>query len=121
MTTKTCAECGAEFTVDRAHYTRRMCSTECAHASWWRQSKERVAAARMARTNLRHDTVTSEVEFLLGTDSPDSIARRLGYSCADMVSKRLTEWGRTDLATRLHAEPVGHVPSGRIVDGWVIR
>ena len=121
MTTKTCEECGAEFTVDRAHYTRRMCSTECAHASWWRQSKERVAAARMARTKLRHDTVTAEVEFLLGTDSPDNIARRLGYSCADMLSKRLTEWGRTDLATRLRAEPVGHVPSGRIVDGLVVR
>ena len=76
MTTKTCEECGAEFTVDRAHYTRRMCSTECAHASWWRQSKDRVAAARLART---------------------------------------------DLATRLRAEPVGHVPSGRIVDGLVVR
>lgn len=117
MTTKICAECGTEFAVDRAHYTRRMCSTACAHASWWRQSKERVAAARMARTNIRHDTVTAEVEFLLDTDSPDSIAIRLGYSCADVLSKRLTEWGRTDLATRLRAEPVGRLPRATV--RWV--
>ena len=49
----------------------------------------------------RRDLVLEEVRWLAGTDHPDNIARRLGYSSGDSLSKQLRNWGQRDLAARL--------------------
>lgn len=47
-----------------------------------------------------HITIEN-VEFLLGTDSPESIARRLGYKSAKNLSCVLYRAGRPDLGRRI--------------------
>ena len=42
-----------------------------------------------------------DVEWIIGTDSPDSIARRLGYKRVKVLRELLHRNGRPDLATRL--------------------
>lgn len=55
----------------------------------------------MTRTSEeRRQYVTGEVSHLLGTDWPDNIARRLGYSDAASLNASLAKWGRRDLAAR---------------------
>ena len=49
----------------------------------------------------RRDLVLEEVQWLAGTDHPDNLARRLGYSNGDSLSKQLRNWGRHDLAARV--------------------
>ena len=49
----------------------------------------------------RRQAVIEDVEWVAGTDHPDNIARRLGYSNGDSLSKQLRNWGRHDLATRV--------------------
>jgi hypothetical protein len=44
------------------------------------------------------DQLVIEVELLKGTDSPASIARRLGYSNPHSLEKRLREHGYLQLA-----------------------
>ena len=46
-------------------------------------------------------TVIEDVEWIIGTDSPESIAERLGYRCLDTLQSSLRKWGRADLADRL--------------------
>jgi hypothetical protein len=54
---------------------------------------------------LRHaaerDYLIGEVEFLKGTDHPESIAARLGYRSAANLARVLTRYGRPDLAAAL--------------------
>lgn len=45
--------------------------------------------------------VIEEVELLLGTDTPDSIARRLGYKSVPTLQRVLTRASRGDLASKL--------------------
>ena len=47
------------------------------------------------------DTLPAEVEHLLGTDRPDRIAQRLGYSNLNQLTSVLTRYGRPDLSRRL--------------------
>ena len=49
----------------------------------------------------RRDQVIEDCEWLAGTDHPDNIARRLGYSDGDSLTKQLWNWGQRDLAARL--------------------
>ena len=49
----------------------------------------------------RRDLVLEEVRWLTGTDHPDNIARRLGYSSGVSLTKQLRNWGQRDLAARL--------------------
>ena len=49
----------------------------------------------------RRDQVIEDCEWLAGTDHPDNIARRLGYSNGDSLTKQLWNWGQRDLAARL--------------------
>ena len=49
----------------------------------------------------RRQAVIEDVEWVAGTDHPDNIARRLGYSGGDSLSKQLRNWGQRDLAARL--------------------
>lgn len=49
--------------------------------------------------------VIAELEHLVGTDVPASIARRLGYSGVEPLRRSLMRWGRHDLARLLNVEP----------------
>ena len=46
--------------------------------------------------------LASEVEWLLGTDSPDRIAVRLGYRNAKSLARVLSRHGRADLASHFY-------------------
>jgi hypothetical protein len=46
----------------------------------------------------RRDYMLSEVEWLIGTDMPESIARRLGYLSVESMARFLQREGRHDLA-----------------------
>ena len=45
--------------------------------------------------------VIEDVEWIIGTDSPESIAVRLGYRRLNNLLTALRRWGRADLADRL--------------------
>ena len=49
----------------------------------------------------RRDLVLEEIRWLAGTDHPDNIARRLGYSSEHSLTAQLQHWGRHDLVARL--------------------
>ena len=49
----------------------------------------------------RRDQVIEDCEWLAGTDHPDNIARRLGYSSEHSLTAQLQHWGRHDLAARI--------------------
>ena len=126
MTRHTCQQCGREFISKNAQ--QRFCTISCADKNRSRLRPERIAdhmanmeAARVRKYSARRQEIIGELEFLLGTDDQDNIARRLGYRSLNTLTKALHRWGREDLSERLRAEPVWHVPSGRIVDGLVVR
>ena len=50
---------------------------------------------------LRRDLVLEEVRFLAGTDHPDRLAARLGYSNGISLVTQLQHWRRYDLAERV--------------------
>ena len=50
------------------------------------------------------DTLPAEVEHLLGTDTPTSIAHRLGYKTLDGLNYTLNKYGRPDVAGRVLRE-----------------
>ena len=54
-----------------------------------------------AKAARRRDLVLEEVRWLASYDHPDNIARRLGYSDSDSLTKQLWNWGQRDLAARL--------------------
>lgn len=58
------------------------------------------ACRRQARWS-RSELVT-EVEFLVGTDTPANIAQRLGYKPGSLA-RRLHRMGRLDIATRFYS------------------
>lgn len=60
----------------------------------------RLCAARRSRSN-RYAQMIEDLEWIIGTDSPESIAVRLGYRCLDTLQSSLRKWGRADLADRL--------------------
>ena len=49
----------------------------------------------------RRDQVIEDCEWLAGTDHPDNIARRLGYSSEHSLTAQLQRWGQCDLVARL--------------------
>ena len=51
-------------------------------------------------------TVIEDVVWIIGTDSPESIAERLGYRRLDTLQSSLRKWGRADLADRLSPDGV---------------
>lgn len=58
------------------------------------------------RSVAERDYLIGEVEFLAGTDSPHSIARRLGYSQTQYLARVLVRYGRPDLAASFYAKEV---------------
>lgn len=86
----TCQQCGAPITrrsdESPAQYARRrVCSRACAAASRHR-----------GRT-----VVVEDLQWIIGTDHPDRVARRLGYANAHSLARVLHKWGMTELARRL--------------------
>jgi hypothetical protein len=51
--------------------------------------------------NHERDETLEDVEWIIGTDAPDRIARRLGYERPESLIRSLARWGRHDLASRL--------------------
>lgn len=92
---RTCEQCGNQYARTRdesqAHWkARKFCGRSCAGAAAWIKT---AATKREARIE--------DVEWLLGTDSPDNIATRLGYKDATTLVTLLKRWDRPDLAARL--------------------
>ena len=56
---------------------------------------------RPRRTHHTRQHVIEDVEWIIGTDHPRSIAHRLGYRRLNTLQTSLREWGRADLADRL--------------------
>ena len=52
-----------------------------------------------ASTRKQH--VIEDVEWIIGTDHPDNVARRLGYRSSKCLADQVKLWGRPDLADRL--------------------
>lgn len=122
MTRHTCQQCGREFISKNAQ--QRFCTISCADKNRSRLHPERIAnhmanmeAARVRKYSARRQEIIGELEFLLGTDDQDSIARRLGYRSLNTLTKALHRWGREDLAERLRAEPGGRLPRATV--RWV--
>ena len=47
--------------------------------------------------------VIEDLEWIIDTDCPESIARRLGYESLEPLLRSLYRWRRRDLAARLNA------------------
>ena len=97
---RTCQQCGNQYARTRdesqQHWkARKFCGRSCAGAS----AQQAQAAAKRVRR-------IEDVEWLLGTDSPESIARRLGYANERNLVDLLRRWGRPDLAARMTREQV---------------
>lgn len=70
------------------------------------QHRDQLAAALAGATPVRgrarsREEVAAEIEHLLGTDTGDGIARRLGYASARSLSCVMRRAGRGDLAAAL--------------------
>lgn len=99
---RTCRQCGNQYARTRdesKHHwqVRKFCGRTCMGI-----------AARRAREADKRTQRIEDVEWLLGTDRPDNIARRLGYADLASLTKVLRRWDRNDLVARLnrHAESV---------------
>jgi hypothetical protein len=55
----------------------------------------------MATTDTEREYIVREVRYLWGTDSSESIARRLGYKNARSLSRMLYRWGYRELAYQI--------------------
>lgn len=67
-----------------------------------RQARAAIRAARQPRPRPRpRAEVIEDVEWLIGTDHPDTIATRVGYRDHDTLASTMRRWGRQDLAARL--------------------
>lgn len=75
--------------------SRAYCDRSCAGAH---------QATEKARRHREH--IITEVEFLGFSDSPERIARRLGYQDATSIERSLARWGRHDLAARFRGSSV---------------
>lgn len=96
---RTCRQCGNQYARTRdeskAHWqARKFCGRSCAGV-----------AARLKQVKGKREERIEDVEWLLGTDSPDNIAARLGYKDAANLATLLRRWDRPDLAARLARDP----------------
>ena len=81
-----------------AHPPRRVCP-ECGGLR--RDTRGGCDVCTALRRIATRDHIAEETRYLLGTDSAQNIARRLGYKDADSLITTLQRWGHRDLATRL--------------------
>lgn len=57
--------------------------------------------AGLLRGKHKREDVIEDVEWIVGTDNPESIARRLDYNSPHQLYEALRVWGRQDLINRL--------------------
>lgn len=96
----TCQHCGAGLVKRRtesatAFAGRKFCNRQCFHAH-----------TNAARGTTRRAEVIEDVEWLLRSDNPANIPARVGYTHLRSLRAALVEWGRADLAARLHVDEV---------------
>ena len=120
MTARTCVAIGCTSPV----LARRLCLTHhrqlvstgqacsvpgCDHprrtggmcTAHYQRSQKGAPLDKPLRVIHSRQTVIEDVEWIIGTDSPESIAVRLGYRRLDTLQTSLRKWGRADLADRL--------------------
>ena len=84
MTDKTCTVDGC----DKPQRARQMCTTHY----------NRVVSGRdLGDPHPQSERVIEDVEWIAGTDDPDSIATRCGFSGRKSLYDALRRWGRQDL------------------------
>jgi len=98
METKDCELCGGQYSRTMSASgklqpgptwtKRRFCSTQCAGKDKQRRTHE----------------VVEDLEHIIGTDNPESIAKRLGYGDPQSLMKALRRAGRHDLSQRFGRE-----------------
>ena len=88
-TTSTCTVPGC----DRPHYGRGLCQTHWDHQ---RRGLELLPLPPLRNTRPARALV-EDVAWLAGTDSPESIARRVGFASWDALRERLRRVDRADL------------------------
>ena len=96
--TKNCEQCGEVTT------RRRSASGQIEPGPTWR--KRRFCSPRCAGKDKQQpflETI-SELEHIIGTDNPESIAKRLGYAEPKSLLKALRRAGRYDLSQRFGRE-----------------
>ena len=81
-----------------AHMARGLCAK---HYTRQRRGQPLEAVLPPPSPAPKQEIVIEEVCFLLGTDSPDNLAPRLGYPSLVELTAALRGWGRADLAARL--------------------
>jgi len=96
--TKDCELCGEK-------YSRTMsASGKLQPSPTWRKrrfcSKQCVGKHKQRRTR----EIVEDLEWIIGTDSPESIAKRLGYGEPQSLMKALRRAGRHDLSQRFGRE-----------------
>lgn len=78
---------------DRAHHSRGLCQTHLDHQ---RRGLDLVTLPPLRKAR-RAAALAEDVEWLAGTDSPESIARRMGYGEWELLRRALRRVGRDDL------------------------
>ena len=120
MTARTCVAIGCTSPVLARHlcseHYRQLASTgqacsvpDCDHprhaggmcTGHYQRAQKGAPLDKPLRVIHSRQTVIEDVEWIIGTDSPESIAERLGYRRLDTLQSSLRKWGRADLADRL--------------------
>jgi hypothetical protein len=111
---RTCEHCGQTFerrpNQEAWQFNRqRFCGNSCSarwkvahttHASTGNLDGLRAALETLAA---KREQTLEDLEWIIGTDSPENVAHRLGYASVKSLERVLHRWGRPDLASRLQA------------------
>lgn len=101
-------QCAADPDCTRQHYARGLCEPHYAAA-------RRAGLLPDNQSRPPREATAAEVEWLLGTDAPETIAARLGYRNLEALCVALSRAGRVDLVARLRDDTdSGRVPRGRL-------
>ena len=90
---RTCGHCSKPLVT---RFQVKFCNSECSSGA----RRSEATRPRGKRAN----AVIEDVQWIIGTDSPESIARRVGYSSVSSLTRSLTGWGERELALRLGME-----------------
>lgn len=93
---RTCEQCRKQYARTRGeskrHWqSRKFCGRTCAGL-----------AARIKQAADKRAERIEDLEWLVGTDTPENISRRLGYSDLDTLIRSLQRWDRPDLLAKLN-------------------
>lgn len=106
--------CGKPFSRSKKIYKKPACSRSCAATL---SNIGRIKARSFERRNY----VCSELDFLIGTDTADSLALRLGYTKLHSLEHALRDWGRHDLLDRLRRTRFGEAEREEAIYRGLLR